>query len=181
MAAPTVLVILADGFEELEAVAPIDLLRRAGADVTVAALGEGVHVTGRNGLTVHATTSLASAEALSFDCVFLPGGPAVRALQEDSRVESIVRRQRGAEGWIAAICAAPVVLKRAGALDGKRFTAHFSVAGELPGALLDERVVLDGKLITSRGAGTAIEFGLAVVEQLFSPERAAEVARSISA
>jgi 4-methyl-5(b-hydroxyethyl)-thiazole monophosphate biosynthesis len=181
MLAPKVLVILADGFEELEAVAPIDLLRRAGAEVTVAALGEGIHVTGRNGLTVHATTSLASAEGLSFDCVLLPGGPAVRALSEDARVSAIVRRQEDANKWIAAICAAPVVLHGAGLLAGRRYTAHFSVAKELPDALLDEKVVVDGKLITSRGAGTAVDFGLAVVGQLFGREKADEIAKSISA
>src|SRR5208282_1457255 len=126
MRAPTVLVILADGFEELEAVAPIDLLRRAGAEVTVASAGEGIHVTGRNGLTVHATASLASAEPLPFDCVLIPGGPAVGALREDARVAAIVRRQDAAGLWIAAICAAPVVLQGAGVLAGRRFTAHFS-------------------------------------------------------
>jgi 4-methyl-5(b-hydroxyethyl)-thiazole monophosphate biosynthesis len=181
MVAPTVLVILADGFEELEAVAPIDILRRAGAEVTVAALGEGIHVTGRNGLTIHATTSLASVESLPFDCVLLPGGPAVRALREDARVSAIMRRQEGAKKWIAAICAAPVALHSAGILAGRHYTAHFSVAEELPGALWGERVVVDRNLITSRGAGTAVDFGLAVAEQLFSREKAAEVAKSISA
>ena len=72
---PTVLAILAEGFEEIEAIAPVDLLRRAGVKVTLAALGDGIHVTGRNGLTVHADTTLAAVEAQDFDCLFLPGGP----------------------------------------------------------------------------------------------------------
>jgi len=92
-----------------------------------------------------------------------------------------VRRQHARGGWIAAICAAPVVLKAAGILDGMRFTAHFSVGAELPDALQDERVVLDGKLITSRGAGTSLDFALLLAEQLFSREKASEIARSISA
>jgi 4-methyl-5(b-hydroxyethyl)-thiazole monophosphate biosynthesis len=178
---PTVLVILADGFEEIEAVTPIDVLRRAGAQVTIAALGDGIHVTGRNGLTIHADATLTATAAAMFDCVLLPGGPGVGRLREDPRVLDLVGKHNGRGGWIGAICAAPVVLKSAGALDGRRHTAHFSVAQELPEALLNERVVVDGRLITSRGAGTSLDFGLMLVEKLFSRDVAAEIARSISA
>jgi 4-methyl-5(b-hydroxyethyl)-thiazole monophosphate biosynthesis len=181
MPVPTVLVILANGFEEVEAVTPIDVLRRAGAEVTVATTGDGVHVTGRNRVTLHADTTLSAVAGAEFDCVVLPGGPGVSLLRNDSRVLDIVRRQHARGGWIAAICAAPVVLKAAGILDGMRFTAHFSVGAELPDALQDERVVLDGKLITSRGAGTSLDFALLLAEQLFSREKASEIARSISA
>jgi 4-methyl-5(b-hydroxyethyl)-thiazole monophosphate biosynthesis len=180
MSSPTVLVLLAEGFEEIEFVAPLDLLRRAGADVTVAALGDGIHVTGRSGVILHADTSL-SAVSGDFDCILLPGGPGVARLRADARVAELVKKQAGAGGWIAAICAAPTVLLDAGVLGNRRYTAHFSVAPELPSALLSERVVVDGRLITSRGAGTAIDFGLAVVERLFSPQRAAEIAKSVSA
>jgi protein deglycase len=181
MAGPTVLVILAEGFEEMEAVTPIDLLRRAGADVTVAATADGIYVTGRGGLTLHADTTLSAAESSRFDCVLLPGGPGVSRLRADVRVLEIVRRQHKDAGWIAAICAAPVVLKDAGILEGRRYTAHFSVAPELPAALLGERVVVDGRLVTSRGAGTALDFGLTLVELLVSREKASSVAQSISA
>ncbi len=182
MPAPTVLVILADGFEEIEAVTPIDVLRRAGAEVNIAALGDGIHVTGRNGLTMHANSTLTAAMDTVFDCIMLPGGPGVGKLREDSRVLGLVRRQEGRGGWIAAICAAPVVIKSAGVLlDGRRHTAHFSVGSELPGALLNERVVVDGRLIASRGAGTALDFGLMLVEKLFSRDLATEIALSISA
>ena len=178
---PTVLAILAEGFEEIEAITPIDLLRRAGAEVTVAALGEGIHVTGRSGLTMHADTTLAAVETKAFDCVFLPGGPGVKHLRADPRVRTVVLRHDAAGGWIAAICAAPTVLHDAGLLNGRRYTAHFSVAAELPAVRADERVVADGRLLTSRGAGTALDFGLLLVEKLFSPERSAEISRSISA
>jgi 4-methyl-5(b-hydroxyethyl)-thiazole monophosphate biosynthesis len=181
MPAPTVLVILAGGFEEIEAVTPIDLLRRAGASVTVASIEEGIHVTGRSGLTLHADAILASVEGTSFDCIVLPGGPGVSRLRADPRVAAIVRAQDQRDGWIAAICAAPVVLKDAGVLGPRRHTAHFSVASELPGALLEERTVTDGRLVTSRGAGTALEFGLLLVEVLFSRGAAQDVARSVSA
>src|SRR4051812_12398580 len=100
---PTVLVVLAEGFEEIEATAPIDLLRRAGAQVTVAALAEGIHVTGRTGITLHADTPLSAVENSEFDCVLLPGGPGTKNLRADPRVRQVVMRQRAREGWLAAI------------------------------------------------------------------------------
>jgi protein deglycase len=178
---PTVLTILAEGFEEIEATIPIDLLRRAGAEVTIAALVEGIHVTGRMGITMHADTTLATVAARTFDCLFLPGGPGVKNLRADLRVRDLVVQQHQAGRWIAAICAAPTVLHDAGLLAGRRYTAHFSVASELPNILADERVVLDGRLLTSRGAGTALDFGLKLVELLFSSDKAAEIGRSVCA
>jgi len=181
MAAPTVLVVLAEGFEEIEFVTPVDLLRRAGALVTTASLGDGMHVTGRSGVTLHADTTLTAVEGAVFDCILLPGGPGVARLRADARVLALLRRQNASEGWIAAICAAPVVLKDAGVLDGKRHTAHPSVAAELPSALGGERVVCDGRLITSRGAGTALDFGFALVAALVSNDKAAEISKSVAA
>lgn len=178
---PSVLAILAEGFEEVEAIAPVDLLRRAGAEVTLAALGEGIHVTSRNGVTLHADTTLAAVESRDFDCVFLPGGPGTKHLRADPRVRTLVLRQHAAGRWLAAICAAPTVLHDAGLLAGRRYTAHFSVAAELPGILAEERTVSDGFILTSRGAGTAIDFGLLLVEKLFSADKAREIASSISA
>jgi protein deglycase len=178
---PSVLAILAEGFEEIEATTPIDLLRRAGAEVTIAALAEGIHVTGRSGLTMHADTSLAALATRTFDCIFLPGGPGVKHLRADPRVRQLVVDQHRAGRLIAAICAAPTVLHDAGVLDGRRYTAHFSVAAELPAILSEERVVVDGRVLTSRGAGTAFDFGLKAIELLFSPEKVAEISRSVCA
>lgn len=177
---PTVLAILAEGFEEIEAVAPIDLLRRAGAEVLTAALAEGIHVTGRNGLTLHADTTLAAVPPRDFDCVLLPGGPGVKLLRADPRIRELVLRQHAAGRWLAAICAAPAVLHDAELLAGRRYTAHFSVANELPHILRAEKVVIDGRILTSRGAGTSLEFGLALIEQLFSTEQASAVANAIA-
>lgn len=160
--------------------APVDLLRRAGAEVTIAGL-DNVHATGRSGITVHADTVLAAAGDTLFDCIFLPGGPGVKSLRADARVIDVVQQHYRSDRWIAAICAAPTVLKVAGLLEGRRYTAHFSVANELPDILEHERVVADGRILTSRGAGTAIDFGLFLVEKLFSPERSAEIGRSICA
>lgn len=176
---PTVLAILAEGFEEIETVAPIDLLRRAGITVTAAALGEGIHVTGRNGMTLHADTILETVRQQTFDCLFLPGGPGVKHLRADPRVRELVLRQHATRRWLAAICAAPTVLHDAGLLASVRYTAHFSVAAELSRLEANQRCVADGHILTSRGAGTALDFGLLLVEKLISPEKAAEIAASI--
>jgi 4-methyl-5(b-hydroxyethyl)-thiazole monophosphate biosynthesis len=92
-----------------------------------------------------------------------------------------VRSHAAAGKWLAAICAAPTVLNAAGLLNGRRYTAHFSVAGELPHILSDQRVVVDGNLLTSRGAGTALDFGLLLVEKLVSSDKARDIAQSICA
>jgi len=176
---PTALVLLAEGVEEIEAVTPIDLLRRAGVDVTLASLSDQPHVTGRCGITMHADAALSEIGGNLFDLLFLPGGPGVKNLRADRRVDAVVRAHAAAGKWVAAICAAPTVLNAAGLLDGRRYTAHFSVAGELPHILAEQRVVVDGNILTSRGAGTALDFGLLLVEKLVSVEKAQEIARSI--
>lgn len=175
----TVLVPLADGFEEIEALAPVDLLRRAGVEVVTASLADHRHATGRSGITVHADATLAEAAPRDYDLVFLPGGAGVKLLRADARVKDLVLRQHAAGRWLAAICAAPTVLNDAGLLAGRRYTAHFSVANELPAILAAERVVTDGKITTSRGAGTAIDFGLHLVNLLTGPDKSADVSKAI--
>lgn len=161
-------------------VTPVDLLRRAGATVTIAALADRA-VTGRSGLTLTADTTLASLGDSLFDCLLLPGGPGVKHLRAEPKVRSLAQRHASGGKWVAAICAAPTVLHDAGLLAGRRYTAHFSVAEELPHILATERVVVDGHFITSRGAGTALDFGLEIVARLFTRETAAEIARSVCA
>jgi 4-methyl-5(b-hydroxyethyl)-thiazole monophosphate biosynthesis len=180
-AMPSVLAILAEGFEEIEAITPIDLLRRADVVVTTAALGDGIHVTGRSGITVHADTTLVALGERTFDCIFLPGGPGVALLRADPRVRTLVQAQSAADRWLAAICAAPVVLHDAGLLAGRRYTAPFSVAAELPAILAAERTVADGRILTGRGAGTALDFALLLVESLVSVEKASAIAASVAA
>lgn len=177
----TALIILAEGFEELEVVAPIDLLRRAGVKVTVAALAETIHVTGRNSLTVHADSPLSAVGERLFDLLIIPGGPGVKLLRADPRIKTLVLAHHEANRWLGAICAAPTVLQDAGLLEGRRYTAHFSVDNELPAILGSERTVADGRLLTARGAGTAIDFGLLLVEKLVSVQAARDVAHSIGA
>ena len=168
-----------DGFEEIEALAPVDLLRRAGVEVTTASLPDNRHVTGRSGVTVHTDATLAEVGDRLADLLFLPGGPGVKNLRADARVGEIVRRHAREGRWLAAICAAPTVLHDCGLLQGRRYTAHFSVAGELPNILSAERIVTDGRITTSRGAGTAVEFGLHLVGLLVSPAQAVEIGKAI--
>jgi 4-methyl-5(b-hydroxyethyl)-thiazole monophosphate biosynthesis len=176
-----VLCLVADGVEELELVAPVDVLRRAGADVMLAAVGEDVRVTGRNNIRLHADRPLGEVSEETFDLLLIPGGAAVAKLREDGRAAVLARRFVQAGKPVAAICAGPLVLQDAGLLEGKRFTAHFSAANELPGAQTGERVMEDGLIITSRGAGTALEFGLALVDRLFGEAKEEEIAQAIMA
>lgn len=176
---PTVLVPLADGFEEIEALAPIDLLRRAGITVTTASLAETRHATGRSGITVHTDATLEAVRGQVSDLLFIPGGPGVKHLRADPRVAELVRAHAAAGHWLAAICAGPTVLNDNGLLNHIRFTAHPSVAAELPGVLLDERIVTDARITTSRGAGTAVEFGLHLIALLASKEKAEEISKAI--
>ena len=172
-----VLCILENGFEEIEVITPVDLLRRAGVEVVMAGVS-GREVTGKCGIRVMADSLLAEVCGADFDALFLPGGPAVMDLRRNPAIIGLIRKFDGDGKLIAAICAAPLLLKDAGVLGDVNFTAHFSVAGELPG-LLDARSVYDGRLLTSRGAGTSLEFGLAFVEILVGVGVKNEVAAAI--
>jgi 4-methyl-5(b-hydroxyethyl)-thiazole monophosphate biosynthesis len=172
-----VLCLLVDGFEEIELVTPVDLLRRAGVEVVVAALN-GTGAIGRSGFHLTADAALEEVVDSDFDLLLIPGGPGVGELRRDGRAAELACMFAAAGKPVAAICAAPLVLMDAGLLDGRRFTAHQSVRDVLALAL-DERVVIDGNLITSRGAGTAIEFGLALVSHLAGQAVADKVAADI--
>lgn len=165
-----VLVPLAEGFEELEAVTIVDILRRAGIEVVVASLA-GSPVTGSHGLRIAADTPLAALAEQDFDMIALPGGmPGAEHLKKDARIADLIRRHRVKGRPVAAICAAPMVLAAAGALDGRRATSY-------PGFLADAKhttvvadaVVADDGVITSRGPGTALDFALALVAELAGP------------
>jgi 4-methyl-5(b-hydroxyethyl)-thiazole monophosphate biosynthesis len=171
---------LTDGFEEIETLAPVDLLRRAGVEVLLVSLTGRLAVKGRCDVVIQADKLLeAGAEVERFDLLLLPGGPGVKTLRTDGRAAQLARSFIRQGRDVAAICAAPTILHDAGLLAGRRFTAHFSVHAELPQALAGERVVEDGSLITSRGAGTALEFGLALVRRLCGEAAEREVATAI--
>jgi 4-methyl-5(b-hydroxyethyl)-thiazole monophosphate biosynthesis len=181
MKTPTALVIVVDGVEELEAVAPIDLLRRAEVAVTVAAAGESREITGRNAIRMCADRLLSEVAAEPFDLVVIPGGPGHVTLLADATVLGLLARQHARAALVGSICAGPLVLNEAGILKGRRFTSFPGTAGQLPGRDPASPVVRDGNIITSQAAGTATAFGLALVEALCGPDKRAGIAASICA
>jgi protein deglycase len=178
-----VLLILSPGFEEMEAVTPLDLLRRAGIDAVSASTGPSLLVEGGRGIRIQADRLLDGCLEEAFDMVVLPGGPGVDRLRRDTRVIALVRRAHDAGIPLAAICAAPVILADAGVIRGHIVTSFPSVAGELEGHIKESvaRVVEDGKVITSRGAGTAEEFSLRLIACLLDADAAEDVRARIVA
>lgn len=170
---PSILIPLAEGFEELEAVTVIDLLRRAGFEVVSAGLKPGPVRASRKTVIVPDAT-LDEAIARDWDMVVLPGGlPGATNLNADPRVHDILRRTAQAGRHVAAICAAPQVLANAGLLDNRMATAY---PGTLDAhkdriKLASQAVVKDGKVITSMGPGTAMDFALELIEVLAGKEK----------
>jgi 4-methyl-5(b-hydroxyethyl)-thiazole monophosphate biosynthesis len=171
---------LAPGFEEIEAVAIIDILRRAGVRVTVAGLGGGA-VTGSHGIRIECDARVEECDAGTADAVCLPGGmPGAAHLRESADVGRLLAEASEAGRLLAAVCAGPTVLNAAGLLEGRRATSHPAHQNEMDRCIYaEDPVVEDGNVITSRGAGTAIEFAAAVVRRLVSGEAADEILRRI--
>jgi len=166
-----VLLPLAKGFEEVEAVSLIDVMRRGGIEVTVAYLDgefETDLVLGANGITIKADVPIKTVIAEDFDMIVLPGGwDGTHALAENPTVQSLLREFKEIDKVVGAICAAPYALKTAGVL-GNDYTCYPSVEEEIKqdGYRTDKKVVIDGNIMTSRGPGTALCFGLEIVKRL---------------
>ncbi|VAX08325.1 DJ-1/YajL/PfpI superfamily, includes chaperone protein YajL (former ThiJ), parkinsonism-associated protein DJ-1, peptidases PfpI, Hsp31 [hydrothermal vent metagenome] len=174
----TVLVPLAQGCEELEAVTIVDLLRRAGLEVITAGLDE-KPINASHGMVLIADMTLTQAMQKNYDMIVLPGGlPGADNLNQDLRIHALLKKMHAEKKVIAAVCAAPKVLAKAGLLDGRQAT---SFPGSLDGSnisnmdYLEQAVVIDGQIITSRGPGTTMDFALTLIEQLLGPEKRAEV------
>jgi 4-methyl-5(b-hydroxyethyl)-thiazole monophosphate biosynthesis len=172
----TVLVPLAQGCEELEAVTIIDILRRAGIQTVSAGL-DAQPVRASRGTMLVPDTTLDEALKHSFDMVVLPGGqPGTNNLKADKRIIALVQRMAQQDRHVAAVCAAPSVLASAGVLDGRHATSFPGSLDEYPRVMQkQEAVVEDGKVITSRGPGTAMDFALTLVERLAGHARRLEV------
>lgn len=174
----SVLVPLAQSCEELEAVTIIDLLRRAGIDVTTAGLDD-QPIKASRGVVLIPDTTLDEALKETYDMVVLPGGlPGADYLNDDSRIQSLLINMVENEKPIAAICAAPKVFGNAGLLDGKRATAYPGTLEKLnltDTTITAEVIIKDGNIITSRGPGTAMDFALALIENLIGTEKRNEV------
>lgn len=165
----SVLVPIADGSEEIEAVTIIDVLRRAGADVTVASVGQR-QITASRGVKIVADCLIGECRDRMFDLVVLPGGmPGAEHLRDNEALKEILHRQRDENRPYAAICAAPaVVLEHHGLLEGRQATAHPAFVDKLSDFRYAESpVVVDGNCVTSRGPGTALAFSLELVALLF--------------
>ena len=172
-----VLVPLAPGFEEIEAITVIDVLRRAGIEVTVAGTQAGP-IEGSRGIRVAADRMLDEARAEDFDMVVLPGGAkGVKNLKNHPGLIPLLGDFFAKQKPVGAICAAPSLLAAAGLICGKQVTSHPSVKETVAAAAIysEERVVTDGELVTSRGPGTAMEFAMKLVEILAGPEKVSEL------
>jgi len=171
-----VLVLLAQGCEEIEAVTVIDILRRAGIGVTSAGLDD-LPVLGSHSIMLLPDTTLDLAQHQDFDMIVLPGGlPGTNHLRADKRLIVLLQQMAQQGKYVAAICAAPSVLATAGLLDGRKATCYPTCLDAFPKVNLQTAAVVeDGKLITSRGPGTAMDFALALVERLAGRAKRQEV------
>ncbi len=174
-------VLLADGFEELEALSPVDLLYRAGCDVKTVAVKEEKTVVGSHGIAVTADALIGEIVPQDLSCLVLPGGmPGTLNLEKSRPVQTLidVSVQRGI--FIGAICAAPSILGHKGLLKGKRAVCFPGFEKDLQGAEISEKpVVSDGNFITAKGAGVAVEFALELIARLKSPDAASRIRESI--
>lgn len=176
-----VTVFLAEGFEEVEALTPIDLLRRSGAEVTVVGV-TGKTVAGSHGIPVVTDCELSGHDCSAADMLVLPGGmPGTKHLYESAEVCRAVRDAAADGRYIAAICAAPsIVFGGLGLLNGKKATCYPGMEGGMTGAQpVDAACVVDGKIITGRGAGAAMDFALTLCEVLYGREQAVEMAKTV--
>jgi 4-methyl-5(b-hydroxyethyl)-thiazole monophosphate biosynthesis len=171
-----IIVPLADGFEEIEAITVIDLLRRAGIKVTVAGVGAAA-ATGSHGIRVECDAIFAACACEDADGLVLPGGmPGSKRLRESEEVRGAVTRMAAQGRLVAAICAAPTVLESCGVLRGRRATSHPDHAHEMRDCRYEEAAVVeDGNVVTSRGAGTSIDFAAALIRRLSGEDTARDI------
>ena len=177
-----VLLFLAPGFEEIETITVIDILRRADIEAVVAGTQPG-EIIGSRKVKIVPDVLLEDIKNDSFDMVILPGGmPGTTNLRDDDRVKKIIKKMHDQGKYTAAICAAPIVLSAIGLIEGKNITSHPTVKNALKEASYrEDRVVVDGNLITSRSPGTAMEFAFKLVEILIGKEKVDEINKGVMA
>lgn len=177
-----VYILLADGFEEIEGLTAVDLMRRAGIDITMVSIKDTVDIQGARGINVVADTTLDNISD-DGDMVILPGGmPGTTHLKESVAVREMVLKYVDEGKYVAAICAAPTVLGELDLLRGKKATCYPGLEAGLKDAMWpgeSAKVCVDGQFITSRGVGTAIDFALKLIEILIDKKKADEIAASI--
>jgi 4-methyl-5(b-hydroxyethyl)-thiazole monophosphate biosynthesis len=172
---------LADGFEEIEAIAPIDILRRANINIQTVSISGTKEVTGAHGIIIHADRLFTEIDLVHNDMLILPGGmPGTKNLDAHQALKALLAKQFEKGGKIAAICAAPSILGKMGLLEGKEATCYPGFEDALSGATISlEKVVMDKNIITAKGAGVAVEFALKLVEELDCKSEAERIAAAI--
>lgn len=175
------IMLFADGYEEVEALMTADLLRRGGVDLKLVSITDQMEVTGSHKITVMMDLTLGEIDLDEMDAVILPGGmPGTTNLKKNYVVREVLKQMNDAGKIVAAICAAPSVLGFCGILEGRKATCYPGYEDQLKGAeFVDEMAVIDENIITSRGLGTSMEFGFALIKQLVSEEKAEEIRRQI--
>jgi 4-methyl-5(b-hydroxyethyl)-thiazole monophosphate biosynthesis len=175
-----ILIPLAKGFEEIEAITNIDVLRRAGLDVIIAGIGS-LNIEGDHRIKIETDTEISKVDADDLDGVVLPGGmPGAANLRESNELRQIIQKLNEENKLCAAICAAPIVLEAAGVLDGKNATSYPGFDKDMSSCnYKEENVVIDGNIITGRGPGVAMEFALALVEYLLDDKTRIELQKSM--
>lgn len=170
----SIAILLAEGFEEAEALVPADILRRAGGDVLLVSVGGGETVTGAHGIAVKADLSLDRLDRTSLNCILLPGGlKGTEHLYESFAVRSLVQYAAENGLYVAAICAAPSILGKMGLLEGRRYACYPGFEKEIPGGIrTGKKVEHDDTFVTAEGMGVSFEFGFRLVELLFGFETA---------
>ncbi|MBC2581597.1 DJ-1 family glyoxalase III [Clostridium sp. DJ247] len=166
------IVLLAEGFEEIEALTVVDVLRRGGVQCTTCSIGEEIEVTGSHSIQVKADDLLSKADVNSYDAVVIPGGmPGAANLRDSNAVIELVKKFNDEHKLIAAICAGPIVLGRAEILKGKKATCYPGYEDQLGAdTTVEDIVVQDGNIITSRGPATAAYFAYEILENLVDKE-----------
>ena len=166
-------VLLTNGFEEVEAITPIDIMRRAGLEVKTVAISDNLYVIGSHGITIKADINVEEVKLRKMDMLVLPGGPGHVILDEDKYVHEFIDYAVENNKYVAAICASPSIIGKKGLLKGKKATAFPGFEKYLLGAeVLTDKVVTDGKFITAKGAGASAEFGFTLVSILLDEKTA---------
>lgn len=176
-----VLIFLADGCEEIEALTVVDMLRRAQIDITTVSISDKTEVVGSHQIKIVADTTINKVSFEDADMLVLPGGmPGTKNLEACEALMTQVKAFNSNGKYIAAICAAPTVFGRAGLLVGKKACCYPNMEGDLKGAKVSyDNVCVDGNVITSRGMGTAIEFALKIIEIFSGKETADKLAKGV--
>lgn len=173
-----VCLLLADGFEDIEAIGTFAILRRCGVSVDLYALS-GKNATGKFGLFCTALNDFANLNAKDYDGLVLPGGPAYVLLEKNEKVQHLIQQYIQENKIVAAICASPTILGKKGYLKGKNYTCFTAMNEDFGGHFIDAYAVTDGNIVTGQSAAAAIDFGFAIAEKLVGKETVEKTKKAV--